>query len=275
MASEIRLIASDLDGTLLTDIKEVSPRTMKALRDAYQKGVEILVSTGRPLNAVPPLLLEMEEIRYYMVSNGAAIYDKKEDTYVYHACMTKEQVFDILARVDDLLIWKEVCVNGTSHAQKELFNRLDEILPVGGSADYLFRTRVPEDDMNAFLAGQSGGFEKVNLFFGSREMGDVLRARFRDEPDFYITSAMWNNLEISDKAAEKGEALAFLAGKLGIPIESTMAFGDNLNDLELIVRAGIGVAMGNAEDTLKEAADIVTASNLEEGVAIQIERLVL
>ena len=115
--------------------------------------------------------------------------------------------------------------------------------------------------------------EKINYFFGDLQERQRAREALLLRGDVLVSSSFPNNLEINAPGAAKGEALLRLAEKLGIEPQQTMGFGDGENDLTLIQKAGIGVAMGNAVESLKEEADYVTSTNDEDGVAAALEHL--
>lgn len=116
--------------------------------------------------------------------------------------------------------------------------------------------------------------EKVNIFMADLEEREVLRKELMAIPELSISSSMYNNLEVNAKGADKGSALLWLADYLGIDREETMSFGDGENDIPMIQAAGIGVAMENALDTVKAAADMITLKNDEDGVAAAIRKII-
>ena len=133
--------------------------------------------------------------------------------------------------------------------------------------------RRPVEDFRSFIRRENRPLQKIQMFFKDMDRRrEELEHLSRIFPDMAVSSSISNNIEINDKLATKGEALGFLCRHLGIGIEETMSFGDGSNDLSMIQAAGIGVAMANAEESLKAAADYVTVSNDEDGVAKAIEK---
>ena len=116
--------------------------------------------------------------------------------------------------------------------------------------------------------------EKINIFFADIADRAPLRCRLEQESGIAITAAMVNNLELNDENATKGNGLMWLADYLGVDREATMAVGDGENDVSMIRMAGVGVAMDNALDLVKQYADEITLTNDEDGVAAVIERLI-
>lgn len=117
--------------------------------------------------------------------------------------------------------------------------------------------------------------EKINVFLADLSDKESLREELSSVEGLAISSSMYNNLEINAEAATKGNALLWLADHLGIPREETMAFGDGENDISMLKAAGTGVAMGNASDHVKAAADEVTLTNEQDGVAAAIQTWIL
>lgn len=115
---------------------------------------------------------------------------------------------------------------------------------------------------------------KIKLVALDLDGREVLRKELMAIPELSISSSVYNNLEVNAKGADKGAALLWLADYLGIDREETMSFGDGENDIPMIKAAGIGVAMGNALDTVKAAADTVTLTNDEDGVAAAIRKFI-
>ena len=135
-------------------------------------------------------------------------------------------------------------------------------------------TRVPTEKMRSWVTDPVNTVEKFNLFFKKEREDDRTKAReaLNQFSDLSITSSLGNNLEINHKDATKGNGLASLAAYLGLKKEEVMACGDGENDISMLDEAGIGVAMGNASDLVKRAADVVTLTNDQDGVAYAIEK---
>ena len=272
---EIKLIAFDLDGTLLTDRKELTLRTRRAVEKAIEKGVTILAATGRPMTAVPPEILHFSGIRYYMTSNGAALWDKETNTYIRQAYLTREQAILLVAASMREDVWREACIGGRSHASKEQFERLPDFFTTERVMRYIMDTRKPVERLEDHILTCENRIERVSFFTYHPDRLVRVHEQIRDIPDIDITSAVPNDLEIGASAASKEAALKYLIELLEIEPDEVISFGDGLNDIGMIRLSGIGVAMENAMEEVREAADIVTDSNEEDGVAKVIERFVL
>ena len=272
---EIKLIAFDLDGTLLTDRKELTLRARRAIGKAIEKGVTILAATGRPMTAMPPEILNFSGIRYYMSSNGAALWDKETGTYIRQAYLTREQTILLVAASMQEDVWREACINGRSHASKEQFERLPDFFTTERVMRYVLDTRKPVERLEDYILTCENRIERVSFFTYHPDRLERIHESIRDIPDIDITSAVPNDLEIGASAASKEGALKYLIELLEIEPDEVMAIGDGHNDIGMIRLSGIGVAMANAMEAVHEAADFVTDSNEEDGVAKVIERFVL
>ena len=130
-------------------------------------------------------------------------------------------------------------------------------------------------DIYQYMVETKSCAEKINVFLADLSDKEILREELSSVEGLAISSSMYNNLEINAEAATKGNALLWLADHLGIPREETMAFGDGENDISMLKAAGTGVAMGNASDHVKAAADEVTLTNEQDGVAAAIQTWIL
>ena len=132
-------------------------------------------------------------------------------------------------------------------------------------------TRNRIDDLRVWMKENKAPVEKINMFFAREEDRQRAFKELREIKDLAVTCSLGNNLEINGATCNKGDAMLHLGKILDIPVESIMACGDGNNDFEMVKMAGVGVAMENGEESLKEVADFVTKTNDEEGVAYAIE----
>lgn len=136
----------------------------------------------------------------------------------------------------------------------------------------LIASRTPIVSVRNYLSQTGDGVEKVNLLFADLELRNQIWDEMRERSNYTVTSSLAANLELNDKYATKGNGLRSLCRYLGIGMDHVMAFGDSYNDMNMLQEAGIGVAMGNASDEIKAAADVITLSNDEDGVADMVIR---
>ena len=272
----IKLIAFDLDGTFLDPKKNIHPDNIKALEAAAEKGVVIVPATGRIVGGVPQQIRELPFIRYYVTVNGAFVYDAVEDKAVARAEIPLEDALSLLRYEDSLGISYDCYQDGWGYMSADMYDRAGEYVTDPGILKLVLtlRTKVPE--LKEYLRQKGESVQKLQLYFTDMQerarQFETLPGMF---PDMAFTTSVPFNIEINSSAATKGQGLAALCRLLGIKAEEVLAFGDDRNDADMIRFAGVGVAMENAIEELRAAADWVTASNSEAGVARGIERFVL
>ena len=279
MEKAIKLVALDLDGTLLRPDKSISSENKEAITEAVQDGVQVVVSTVRPYCVLP--LKEMEEIgiRYAITANGAGIYCIPQKECLYSNCMDNQLSVELVERLDQMDIHMDLFVEGDSYSDEKLYDKV-ALLPIPKPMQaYIQSSRSFVKNLPQFLRDNNLQIQKITMNFYQGEDGtyldyeNVLHMASADER-LEVVSGGYHNLEITKKGATKGKGLHILADLLNIPMEQTMACGDTQNDLDIIQAAAIGVAMGNATEEVKQAADFVTLSNEEDGVAFAIRTLV-
>lgn len=271
----IRLIAIDLDGTIFSDQKEISERTMETLRKAYEMGAYIVPATGRLPAGIPGELLEMPGVEYAITSNGAKIIHLPTGKELYARTMDKERAWEILKQFGKYDVLQEIYFRNRGYVPARQYEQVAKYHAVERMREYFLNSRSPIEDMEAFVAAQDAQVDKIQVLFS--DMDELRRAwdDIRDYTDIEPVSSLSYNIEINAKGVNKGSALVELARILNIPIAQTMACGDGDNDIELVRQAGIGVAMENACPRVIEAADFVTKSNNEDGVAYAVEKFVI
>ena len=266
----IQLILLDLDGTLLTSDKQLTPASRTALEKAAAAGIHIVPSTGRIFDAIPDLIRDLPFIRYFVTSNGAQIYDRETDTVLYRGEISPQDAEAVYDRLEQLPLIFDCYCDDRAFMPADHYARVEEFIPDPHLRKLVTDLRQPLPDFRAAMRGKSA--QKIQAFFPTREQRiETARDLMWDFPHMSLTNSYPFNLEINSRAASKGEALRFLCSHLDIPIRDSMAFGDGSNDLSMIQAAGFGIAMENAEEALKVSAKYVTASNDEDGVAKAME----
>ena len=270
---EIRLIALDLDDTLLGPDKSVSPRNEAALRRAAAAGVEIVPASGRYYGAFPEAVTRLDFVRYVIAINGAETLDLRTGAAVRTAELPLETALRLMEYLDTLSVPYDCYMGGGGWMTGAMQERAAGIVNDAHVRDMILKRRTPVPELKAFLRERGRGVQKVQFFLEDPEERPALMAGLsRRFPELSVTSSVPCNVEINAPGADKGAALLALADLLGIPPDATMAFGDQLNDLSMIRAAGTGVAMGNAGADVKAAADHVTADCAADGVALAVER---
>lgn len=269
---DIRLIALDLDGTALTTEKILTPRTKNVLEACLERGIDILPATGRAKDAIPDYLRNIKGLRYMVLSNGASVYDLKEDKELYSNCIPCERAKELVDYLDQFDTYFDFYALGSGWSEARFYDHKDCYNIEPRIIELINKTRTRVDSLKEWLDENKADVEKFNMFFASLEKRKYAYELLRSIPDIVPSNSLVNNIELNHYTCNKGDAVMNLGRILGLRQDQIMACGDGNNDLTMIKAAGLGVAMGNAEDCVKEVADYITKSNDEEGVAYAIER---
>ena len=269
------MIALDMDGTLLDSNKQCSERTIKALNDAKKQGVIILPATGRAINGLPQPVKELG-VRYGIFCNGATNYDFQEKKAFVTNHLTAEQVIRIFEICEKYDASHDIYAGGQGYCEAKYLDVFETYTPDVAIQNLIRQTRQRLDgDLVEFILENQLTIEKVNMFFRDLEEREQAKKELAATGMVDCVSSLYNNLEINKKGCNKGRALMQIAEYFGFAREEVMACGDADNDLQMIEAAGIGVAMANAMDSVKEIADYITDTNDNDGVAKAIEKFVL
>lgn len=272
----IRLLAVDLDGTLLNRKKEITPRTLQALEKAREQGVLVVPVTGRPAQGLPEAVLEIPGLRYTVTSNGATIRDLVSGETLLEKHLDQATCLAVLEACRGFDIIRQVFRAGVGYLTREDYETLAARYAGTSMLQYHLNTRQKlPGTMEDFLREDSRPVEEFFFLTHSPEEKAALRRTLEGVPGIGFADPFPNDLEVLAGEIDKGEGLRFLLEKLGIPPEEVLALGDEGSDLPLLRLAGIGVAMGNAGEQVRAAADHVTASCDEDGVALALEKFVL
>ena len=276
MKRNIKMIGFDLDGTLLNSNKEISDYTRDVMREAVKQGVIILPATGRPLTGIPKPVMALPGIRYAVTANGARVVDVQEDKVLHEALLPYEkgkELLEIFAKYDT---YREVYYEGFGYATADMVEHIEEYMPIKPMIEYMRTTRRRVPDVEAMFHEKKMAVDKLQALFRDTETRDLAMKEVKEKVHgAAVTSALGNNIEANGEDAQKGIALLKVGEILGIKKDEIMAFGDGSNDMDMIRRVGFGVAMENGIDEIKEAADYITVTNDEHGVAKAIEKFVL
>ncbi|MBQ9031209.1 MAG: HAD family phosphatase [Parasporobacterium sp.] len=268
-----QLIALDLDGTVLTNSKQVTERTKSSLRLAARAGMEIVLVTGRPFMGLPRELTDLPFIRYAITSNGAVSTDLSNGTRLRSALISNRDACEILRLpVQSGLIYN-VFLDGIGYCDKPSFDKLLGFFVGTPLEGYVRDSRRPVEDVFRLTEEHPEGVENIWIMGRDREERDRLGSLIQNQWHLNTVFTAGTDVEIGVPEADKGAALRDLASSLGIGRDAILAFGDNENDLGMFRAAGTAVAMGNASDSVRQSADLVTASNEQDGVARMIEEL--
>ena len=271
---KFKLIAFDLDGTILHDDKSLSAATLHALDAAAEAGALIVPATGRIYGGVPEALRLRSFARYFITINGAQIYDALRGEVLARAEIPNELALRLMDYMAGLDVLFDCYKDDWGYVSGELYARAPDYITDAGILALFQRTRSCVPDLREYLRESGGSIQKAQMHFRNlRERKRQLELLPQLFPEIAVSTSVPTNIELNIRAANKGEALAVLCEKLGVPLEQTLAFGDGTNDLSLLRTAGLGVAMGNAEFLVKAAADTVCDDNNRDGAAKFIEKL--
>lgn len=271
----IKMIGLDLDGTLLTDRKEFTDRSKRALRTAIDSGIVVLIATGRPLTGIPEEIRNFPGMRYALTSNGAKVMDVWENRVVdEHLLSAKlaEKALEICGKYDTL---QEVYYDGVSYAPADKRDMIPRYHKNPNMWEYMRKTRIWVEDIFRMVRESDRGLDKIQMLFADMEERTKAWQELSEVEGLELVGSLGYNIEINAAGVNKGSGLVSLGRLLGIRREEIMACGDGDNDLLMLKEVGFGVAMANAEEEVKKAADYITLSNEEDGVADAIEKFAL
>ncbi|WP_312217181.1 sugar-phosphatase [Pantoea vagans] len=267
----IKLIAIDMDGTLLNPQHEITPGVKSALDRARKQGVSIVLTTGRPFVGIQRYLMEldMQAPGQYAISNNGALV---------HQAVDGECVAEVTLTFDDYLYIENLARELGVHFQA--FDKSHLYTPNKDISEYTIHeaslTGIPVRYRAVEEMDRAMRFPKL-MMIDRPALLDAAIARLPEhaQQTYTILKSAPYYLEILDRRVNKGQGVRMLAEKLGLKQEEVMAIGDQENDLAMIEYAGTGVAMGNAIDSVKKISQFITKTNMEDGVAHAIEELVL
>lgn len=267
----IKLIAIDIDGTLINSNREITPRVHDALTKAKEKGVYVVLCTGRPLPGVSPLLKELDLINdhdFVVTYNGSLVQHTGSGESLVSFSMTMDDLKQLHHYAEKYGIhYHAIDANN-------IYVPTEEIGKYSYFESNLVGMPIVHQPLDAFDPQQT--FSKM-MFVDEEEKLNQLLTQFGDsfKKSYNIVRSMPFYLEVLHPQASKGHALEKLAEKLGFSASEVMCIGDQENDRSMFEYAGVRVAMGNAVDTIKELATFITTSNDEDGVGVAVETLVL
>lgn len=288
-----KLIAIDLDGTLLNEYSMIPEATVQVLRQAKEKGVEIVLASGRPANSIITFARNLGIDNYLIAGNGSLLYDIQNNENIFDAFFDKEHALEIANICEENSVYynayteREIIASSLKYNvlvyEKENLNKPEgqrtHINIVPNIRDY-----IAQSDCNEYL--------KMTICDESKIVFDNILRKLEKVQDIEILKPEWMSKkyfkhgtsefslqyyfsEITKKDINKWVALEKLAEKLDIKKEEIIAIGDNVNDEVMIRNAGLGIAMGNATNEIKNIADYTTDSYTDEGVRKAIEKFIL
>lgn len=285
-----KLIAMDIDGTLLNSYGEVSTKNKEAIELALKKNIEVVLTSGRMPKAILPIANEIKADKYIISGNGAAIYDVQNDKIIYNSYLTKKKVLEIIdicernsmfynVYTNDVILTKSLNYNILFYHNENKKNPEDKKIKINivddiykyveeyNKEDFL-KVTICDNDKFVFksIMNKIKNIKNVDILEVAHMSKKIIRHGSEEhEIAYYYT-------EITNKNVNKWTALKELLQLLGIKKEELITIGDNVNDKEMIENAGLGIVTGNASPEMKKIANETVASNNENGVAEAITR---
>lgn len=283
----IKVIASDMDGTLLGDDHKPAPETLAAVQRACDSGIRFMIATGRNFPGAMAELKDCGLVCDYIVSSGAEVRNPRQQVVAVHP-ISMELCRTIYEEIKDYPISVTFCTDGNDYKigtpeeieeslmlQMHLFfsDLPREELVQTETYQRIIRSTKTVSDMDELETAKVPIY-KLFLYSEDKGMLGELKQRLEQNKEIAVASSFPTNLEITDVKAQKGPVLKEYIESLGYTMDEVMALGDSLNDLSMIeMDYGATVAMANAEPEVKDAAKYITKSNTEFGVAYAIDRL--
>ena len=288
-----KMVAIDLDGTLLNSYGIVTENTKNVLQKIQNKGINVIIASGRPVDSINTISKEIGADKYFIAGNGAIIYDMQKQETIYEKYMSKEKVIEIIKLCEENSISYNIYTETTILAKalkynvlyyhkenlKKEENKRTNIKIVDNLEEYIKNSvgekfvKITVCDNNKFVfqsiikkLRKISNIEVLDVLHMSRK---VIKQGTEDVPIEYFYT------EISLKNVDKWEAIKVIAEKMDIKKEEIIAIGDNINDKEMIQNAGLGIVMKGSTPVVTEIADYITDTNNSEGVAKALEKFCL
>lgn len=285
-----KLVAIDLDGTMLNQYGIVTENTKNMIKKTIQKGIDVIIASGRPIDSIQSIAREIGSEKYFIAGNGALVYDIQKDEIIYDKFLPKEKVLEIIKICEENSISYNVYTNQTILAKALKYNVLyyqkenlkkeeskqTKISIIENMYEYVknkkeekfLKMTICDDNQTVFQSiirklRKIEGIEVLDVSHMARKT--IKQGTEQIKIEYYYT-------EITMKNVDKWDALEFLMKKMNVRREEVIAIGDNVNDKKMIQEAGLGVAMGGSTPVVTQVADYVTTSNSEEGVVKVLEK---
>lgn len=280
----IKLIASDMDGTLLNDKMQVSDENASAIRQAQESGIEFIVATGRGLSEAKPLLADQKLETAYITLNGAMVYDEDGNLVVSIPLEDEMTQYAMKMLEDDNLYFELVTNHGifSDSRARRIQNVADLLVNLNPDTNYKLAVALASARLEIMNINYVESYDDVMampeikvmkiIAFNTADPTSLIAPKkaLLNTGKLMVTSSSRNNIEINNIEAQKGIALAKYAKQKGYGMDSVMTIGDNFNDESMIRDAKYSVAMGNAVQPIKDLAWFITATNTNHGVALAI-----
>ncbi|MCR5067423.1 MAG: Cof-type HAD-IIB family hydrolase [Erysipelotrichaceae bacterium] len=263
---KIKLLAIDMDGTMLKDDKTIDKADLKAVVEALDSGIEVVIASGRPLEYLPEPMLKLD-IHYAIILNGAGVVDLNTNQLMYHRTMNNQQAIALLEALEGM----DVYVGLQSGAKFYYGGRgLKDVMIQHPRLNN--RRGIYVRDLNKLLEDENFQVEKMSIHTLKENESKILQLQ-GEFLDLNIMDSADGVLEVNDRMNSKGAALKWLCRKLDIDRQYVAAIGDSDNDLTMLSFAGYSFAMGNSSQFVQNICDETVTTNMENGVRKAIKKI--
>lgn len=264
----VKCIALDMDRTTLNKEGRLSPQNKKAIEAAIAAGIHVVIASGRAFDTLPRDVLAVPGIEYAITCNGAAMYHVPSGTCLKRYRLPQDAVEAVMEATKEEPVTYEAFINGIAYAGREYIENPVRFGSTPQAVGYVKSTRHMRDDIVKFIHENKHCLDSMDIIVRDEEEKKKIWELVAECSDkVYITSSIQQLVEIAHKDAGKKAGLVFFAELLGLDREETAAFGDADNDIDMLQYAGVGIAMGNASEDCKKAADFITKPHDEDGLA--------
>ena len=271
---EYKMIGLDLDGTLLKDDKSIDTRTKEYLETLSANGVHIVPITGRPLSGIPDCVRNIKGIDYIISNNGSKTVLNSTNETLFSLAMDNATSKRVIESVKQTGAIFEVFLNHYGYCEKFVFDHYKEVYTGTVLGDYIFSSRKQVDNLLTLFDDKNTEADEVFIICKDNNDREIIKAQTDKISGIQYCMLADRFLEITKNGTDKGTALEMLCNHLKIGLDKVIAFGDGENDLQFLNKAGTAVAMGNASDSVKAQADIVTDTNNNQGVLKALKSLI-
>ena len=265
-----KLLALDMEGTILTSQKTVSPATVKAINNLIKRGTAVTLCTGRGVAELKDYTDDFSAIPYGILNSGGCVYDFTKRQSIHRILLDDSSLIECIRAAQKVKAMPYLLTEDASVAQAEDMRDVSRF-QMGMYQSLYDRVATIVPDMETYVREHPGKSLKLCIFHrdsGTREQ----TRRAVKHLGMELADAETTSLEISPRGVTKGLGLQILCSYLGISIEESVAVGDADNDIDVLKAAGLSVAMGNANKTVKDLCDVIVADNDRDGVVEVIDR---
>ena len=287
-----KLVAIDLDGTMLNSYGIVTQNTKEVIKKVQEKGIEVIIASGRPIDSIKTIAKEIESENYFISGNGAILYDIKKDEIIYENILKKAKTLDIIKICEENSIYYNIYTEKEILAKSLNYNVL-----------YYYKENLDKEEKNKthikivedlykYLEERNEKIIKITICDKNKSIFNSILKKLKTIDDIEVleVSHMSRKMirqgteevpieyfytEISAKNVDKWYAIKMLAEKLNIKKEEIVAIGDNVNDEKMLKEAGLGIAMGQSSPKITKISNYTTNNNNEEGVANALKYIIL